>query len=114
MPRCRPSLFEKAGIEIQSQTYPNERLIACRNRHLANQTQQKREALLRATETELDKIVVATRRSQKRLEGEAEIGLRVGKVLNRSSRFDRSLIKKKHEYGLMCLFVFWPIMSSGT
>ena len=34
-------------------------------------------------ETELDKIVAATNRAEQRLEGEAEIGLRVGKVLNR-------------------------------
>ena len=70
-------------IEIESETYPNERLIACRHRHLARQSEHKREALLSATETELDKIVVATERSKQRLKGKAEIGLRVGKVLNR-------------------------------
>ncbi len=70
-------------LEIESETYPNERLIACRNAHLARQSGHKREALLTATETELDQIVVATGRSKKRLRGKAEIGLRVGKVLNR-------------------------------
>ena len=70
-------------IEIESQTYPNERLIACRNSHLARQSGHRREELLTATETELDKIVVATARSKQRLQGKAEIGLRVGKVLNR-------------------------------
>ncbi len=30
----------QSWIEIQSQIYPNERLIACLNRHLANQTKK--------------------------------------------------------------------------
>ena len=73
----------QSWIEIVSEVYPNERLIACRNRSLAQQVGHKREELLRATEAELDKIIVATTRSKQRLEGKAEIGLRVGKVLNR-------------------------------
>jgi transposase len=73
----------QSWIEIESETYPNERLIACLNRHRTHQAQHKREALLSATQTELDKIVVAHGRSKQRLEGKAEIGLRVGKVLNR-------------------------------
>ncbi len=91
----------QSWIEIQSRTYPNERLIACRNCHLANQTKHKREELLRATETELDKIVVATRRSKQRLEGEAEIGLRVGKVLNRfkvAKHFELSITDTHFSY----------------
>ena len=73
----------QSWIEIKSEAYPDERLIACRNRTLSQQLAHKREALLSATEAELDKIVVATTRSRQRLEGKAEIGLRVGKVLNR-------------------------------
>jgi transposase len=74
---------EQSWVEIVSETYPNERLIACRNHSLAQQAKHKREELLTATETDLDKIVAATTRSKQRLEGKAEIGLRVGKVLNR-------------------------------
>ena len=74
---------EQSWIEINSEIYPNERLIACYNRQLAAQTAHRREALLRVTEAELDKVVVATSRSKQRLEGKAEIGLRAGKVLNR-------------------------------
>jgi len=94
-------LATRSWIEIQSPTYPHERLIACRNRHLANQTKHKREELLQATETELDKIVVATRRSKQRLEGEAEIGLRVGKVLNRfkvAKHFELSITDTHFSY----------------
>ena len=73
----------QSWIEITSEKYPDERLIACRNHSLAKQLGHKRETLLKATETELDKIVVATTRTKQPLEGQAEIGLRVGKVLNR-------------------------------
>ena len=94
-------LETQSWIEIQSQTYPNERLIVCHNRQLANQTKHKREELLRATETELDKIVVATRRSKQRLEGKSEIGLRVGKVLNRfkvAKHFELSITDTHFSY----------------
>ena len=74
---------EQSWIEIKSEIYPNERLIACYNRQLAAQTAHRREALLSATEAELNKVVVATSRSKQRLAGKAEIGLRAGQVLNR-------------------------------
>jgi hypothetical protein len=78
------SLFdERALAEIHSPAYPKERLIVCRNPFLAQERAQKREALLSATERELDKIVAATNRAKRRLKGQDRIGLRVGKVLNR-------------------------------
>jgi hypothetical protein len=78
------SLFdERDRAEIQSSEYPDERLIVCRNPFLAEERAQKREALLQATERELDKIVAATGRTKRRLKGQDRIGLRVGKVLNR-------------------------------
>ena len=91
----------QSWVEIESETYPDERLIACRNRRLAEQVQHKREALLKATETELDKIVAATGRAKQRLEGEAEIGLRVGKVLNRfkvAKHFELSITDTHFSY----------------
>jgi len=78
------SLFDEQNLaEIASQEYPGERLIVCRNPLLAKERSRKREDLLAATEAELEKIVKATQRSRRPLRGEAEIGLRVGKVLNR-------------------------------
>ncbi|HEY9666947.1 MAG TPA: IS1634 family transposase [Coleofasciculaceae cyanobacterium] len=78
------SLFDQQDLaSIQSPDYPGERLIACRNPILAAERARKREALLQATERELDKVVVATNREQRPLKGAANIGLRVGKVLNR-------------------------------
>ncbi|HJW88961.1 MAG TPA: IS1634 family transposase [Dehalococcoidia bacterium] len=78
------SLFDERGLaEITSPDYPGERLIACRNPLLGQERARRRQELLEATERELAKIVVATRREKGRLRGKARIGLRVGKILNR-------------------------------
>jgi transposase len=78
------SLFDERDLaEISSPEYPGERLIACRNPFLAKERAQKREELLRATEKDLDKVVAATQRQRGRLRGKAEIGVRVGAVINR-------------------------------
>ncbi len=78
------SLFDEADLaEIQHPDFPGERLIACFNPLLAAERARKREDLLQATERELEKIAAATRRDKRALRGEAQIGLRVGKVLGR-------------------------------
>ena len=78
------SLFDQQDlVELTSDDYPGERLMACRNPLLADARAQKREALLQATEVELNKIVAATQRQKRPLKGADKIGLRVGKVLNR-------------------------------
>jgi transposase len=78
------SLFDRRDLaQISSPQYPGERLIACRNPFLAEERARKREALLQATEKELDRIVVATQRESRALKGKGKIGLRVGKVINR-------------------------------
>ena len=78
------SLFDQQDLaEITSPNYPGERLIACRNPQLAEERTRKRQALLAATERELERVAAATRRSRTPLRGQDRIGLRVGKVLNR-------------------------------
>ena len=78
------SLFDDRDLaEITSPEYPGERLIVCRNPLLAAERARKREALLKATEEALAPIATATRRTKRPLRGEAEIGKRVGAVLNR-------------------------------
>ena len=78
------SLFDERDLaEITSPDYPGERLIACRNPLLAAERTRKREELLEATEKELSKIAAATKRKRGKLAGKEQIGLRVGKVLNR-------------------------------
>ena len=69
--------------EITDPAYPDERLIVCRNGALAAERARKREALLRATEQELETVRQATLRPKRRLLGQTKIALRVGKVLNR-------------------------------
>nr|WP_216851998.1 IS1634 family transposase [Microcystis aeruginosa] len=76
-------LFDQVNlVEFESEDYPEERLIACRNPLIAQKNQQQREALLEATEKELDLIVQATQREKRALKGQDKIALRVGKILN--------------------------------
>jgi hypothetical protein len=78
------SLFDERDLfELRSAAYPGERLVACRNPLLAEERARKRESLLRATEAELEKVALATRRATRRLVGRDRIGLRVGKVLGK-------------------------------
>jgi transposase len=77
-------LFDQVNlVEFESQDYPDERLIACRNPLIADKNNRQREALLLVVETELNKIVSATQREKRALKGKAQIALRVGKVLNK-------------------------------
>jgi Transposase DDE domain len=78
------SLFDERDLaEVVSPDFPDERLIVCRNPLLAAERARKRDELLAATERQLDDIVTATKRAMRPLSGKAEIGLRVGRVLNR-------------------------------
>jgi len=74
---------EKNIVEIESDEYPGERLVVCKNPLLAASNQYKREELIKATAIELDKIVAATQREKRALSGQDKIGLRVGKVINK-------------------------------
>jgi hypothetical protein len=78
------SLFDEQGLaRIRSSAFPAERLIACRNPLLGVERARKREALLRATEAELQKIAKAAARERRPLRGREKIGVRVGRVLGR-------------------------------
>ena len=76
------SLFDQQDLaEISHPDYPGERLVACRNPLLAVERARKRDALLAATEAVLAPITAAV--SEGRLVGADQIGLRVGKVVNK-------------------------------
>jgi transposase len=78
------SLFDTQDLaEVTAPDYPGERLIVCRNPLLAEERRRKRNELLAATERELEAIAEATRREKRPLRGKDQIGLRVGKLLNR-------------------------------
>ena len=78
------SLFDDRDLaEITSPDYPGERLIVCRNPLLAAERRRKRADLLAATERDLSRIEQAIERRRAPLRGAAEIGLKVGAVLDR-------------------------------
>jgi len=78
------SLFDDRDLaEITSPDYPGERLIVCRNPLLAAERRRKRADLLAATERDLSRIKQTIERRRAPLRGAAEIGLKVGAVLDR-------------------------------
>jgi transposase len=78
------SLFDECNLaEISSADFPGERLIACYNPLLADERQRTRSELLAATEKELEKIVRAVRGRTKTPLSASEIGVKVGKSINR-------------------------------
>ena len=78
------SLFDEVSFcEITHPDYPGERLVCCRNPLLATERARKREALLSATETELEEVAAACRRERRPLRGKDAIALKVGKVVGR-------------------------------
>ena len=78
------SLFDQTDlVEIAHPDFADERLIACFNPLLAEERARKRPELLAATEKQLEKIAAATRRPKRPLRGKQNIGVRVGKILNR-------------------------------
>jgi hypothetical protein len=76
------SLFDTQNFaEITHPDYPGERLICCRNPALADQRAHKRQQLLAATDSGLAKI--AARVASGKLRGADDIGLAVGKIVNK-------------------------------
>jgi len=75
-------LFDERNLfEFSDPQFPGERLMACRNVDLGKLRAHKREALLAATEKELEKV--RTRIDNGSLVGRDKIGVRVGKVVNK-------------------------------
>jgi hypothetical protein len=78
----QPSLFDELNLaEITAEEFPGERLVVCRNPLVAAERARKREALLAATEAELEPIAQRVERGT--LTGAGEIGLAVGQVIKR-------------------------------
>jgi len=76
------SLFDEQDLaEITSPDFPGERLVACRNPHLAAERARKREDLLAATEKLLAPVIA--RVAAGKLAGAATIGTAVGKVIGK-------------------------------
>lgn len=78
------SLFDQKNLaEITSADYPGERLIVCFNPLLAEERRRKRKELLAATEKRLEKVVKQVARRTRKPMRKDEIGVKVGKVLDR-------------------------------
>ena len=76
------TLFDEQDLaEITSPDFPGERLVACRNPHLAADRARKREDLLAATEKLLAPILARVQAG--RLAGAGPIGVEVGKVISK-------------------------------
>jgi transposase len=105
--RLERSLFDEQNLaEIDSPDFPGERLVACYNPILAERRRRKREALLAATEARLQRIAKEIGRRTKKLLKKDEIGVKVGRVLNKYKvakhfelTIDDSLLKwdRKHQ-----------------
>ncbi len=78
------SLFDQRNLaEIHSPDFPGERLIVCFNPLLAEERQRKRQALLEATEKDLEKLLKQVLRRTKTPLSAAEIGRKVGRIIDR-------------------------------
>jgi hypothetical protein len=80
------SLFDESNLaEISSEKFNGERLIVCRNPAVAAERARKRQELLAATETELQKVkaMVDGPRGSLRKAHAGEIGTRAGKTVNK-------------------------------
>jgi len=76
------SLLDETNLaEITSPDYPGERLMVCHNPLLEEERGRKRRELLEATEIALTKVGKQVARRKKKPLKEAEIAMKVGKVL---------------------------------
>jgi transposase len=103
------SLFDQTNLaEITSEEFPGERLVVCRNPHLAAERSRKREELLDATEAELEQVKAMVEGPRGRLKhaDAGKIGERVGRVSNKykvAKHFELSIsdgafhYERKHE-----------------
>lgn len=102
----QPSLFDRQNLaEVYDERYPGERLIVCHNPLLAEKRARKREDMLAATERELTKVAAMVARGagggRAGLRGEAAIGERVGRVVNKykmAKHFNRAITEQSFTY----------------
>lgn len=78
------SLFDTQDMaEITHPDFPGERLIVCYNPFLNDRRKTTREELLAATEKQLNKIATSVSRKHKPFRESKDIGIAVGKVINK-------------------------------
>ena len=96
-------LFDQRNLfELSHPDFPGERLIACRNPELAKLRAHKREALITATTEELEKVRGMVARGK--LKESGEIGVRVGKVVNKykvAKHFELTITDHSFKFSLL-------------
>jgi hypothetical protein len=96
-------LFDERNLfELNHVEYPGERLIACRNPELAKLRAHKRQALLQATQHELEKVRSSV--DGGRLSGKAKIGVRVGRVVNKykvAKHFELTIEDQRFDFEIL-------------
>jgi transposase len=71
--------------------------VVCRNPLLADRRKEKREALLQATERLLESVRKKTQRKRKPLRGKDNIGVEVGKIINKKKVAKHFVVNIKEE-----------------
>lgn len=96
-------LFDERNLfEIAHPDFPGERLVACRNPELAKLRAGKRQSLLEATTKELEKVKAMVERGRLRAQG--EIGVRVGRVVNKykvAKHFALEIAERRFAYRVL-------------
>ena len=83
--KAKPSAATQAHrAEIRSRDFPGERLVVCFNPALAEERRRKRKILLEQTEVRLQRLVKEVDRRTETPLTQAEIGVKAGKILQRS------------------------------
>jgi hypothetical protein len=87
-------LFDERDMAvIRSPDFPDERLIVCRNRALAQERTRKRNDLLAATERDLATLAARVQRPRAPLRGADKIGIALGGVINRHRMAKHFVVK---------------------
>jgi transposase len=96
-------LFDQRNLfELTHPDFPGERLVACRNPELAKLRAHKREALIAATTEELEKVRGMVARGK--LKGSGDIGVRVGKIVNKykvAKHFELTITDHSFKFSLL-------------
>lgn len=92
-------LFDERNLfEFTHPDFPGERLVACRNPELCKLRGHKRQSLLEATSAELTKVQGMVTRGE--LKGKDNIGVRVGRVINKYKVAKHFVLNiKKNSFG---------------
>jgi transposase len=80
----RSSLEAVHLAEIDCPDFPDERLVVCFNPRLAQERRRKRQVLLEQTEVRLQRLVQQVARRTQHPLGQADIGIKAGRILQRS------------------------------